>query len=110
MGVKMKKYIVFFMIFINFFYGYAKNKLSNIKLESDFYLEEVSLTDALSVLSKEYHISITADESAKNLVLDINFSKGTTVGEIISSIVSTNNLKQKEVGNSIILSNKTKAV
>ncbi|MDR3260156.1 MAG: general secretion pathway protein GspD [Fusobacteriaceae bacterium] len=106
----MKKYIVFLMIFINFFYSYAKNKFYDIKLESDFYLEEVSLTDALSVLSKEYHISIIADESAKNLILDINFSKGTTVDEIINSIVSTNNLKQKEVGNSIILSKKIKTI
>ncbi|MDR1834806.1 MAG: carboxypeptidase regulatory-like domain-containing protein [Fusobacteriaceae bacterium] len=104
----MKKWIVLLFLTITAVMIPAKNEALQKSLQQDLTLTAVSLPDFLSVLSKEYHIALSCDESAGKIVLDVSFPKGTAIGDILDSLVSVHNLKRRDIGNTIMLSRKIK--
>lgn len=107
----MKKTVIF-IIFILIFHIFSHSKeitnLSKIKLNEKLELERIPIADALAVLSKEYHLNVIADESIKDIIVEMYFPKGTTIKTIIDSFTSIHNLKVRQYGTAILLTKKTK--
>ncbi|MGF6906626.1 FecR domain-containing protein [Fusobacterium sp. PH5-44] len=105
----MKKTVVllFFILIFNIS-SFSKeiSKLNNIKLNEKLELKRIPIADALAVLSKEYNVDIIADDSSKDIVIEMYFSKGTTIKTIINSFTSIHNLKIKQYGSTILLTQK----
>lgn len=107
----MKKTVIALFLILNFFLlpNNIKN-LSKIKLEGTLELEGVPLSDALSVLSKEYNISLMADESTKDIVVEMYFPKGASLKTVVDSFTSIHNLKLKQIGDSLLITKKIKNI
>ena len=107
----MKKTVIFLFLISNFLLLSQNIKnLNKIKLEETLELEGVILSDALSVLSKEYNISLMADESARDIAIEMYFPKGVSLKVVMDSFTSIHNLKVKQIGDSLILTKKIKNI
>lgn len=103
----MKKYLVLLLIFFICYNSngeIGKASLSSIKIEQDLELKDMVLSDIVAILSKESGKSIVVDDKSKDIKLDMFFSKGENLQDILESICITNNLKLKEKSNIIVLS------
>lgn len=103
----MKKYLVLLLIFFICYNSYGTVKKENFKptiLEQDLELNNMFLSDVLAILSRELDRSIIADEKCKDIKLDLFFSKGERLDNILESICLVNNLKMKKIDNIIIFS------
>ena len=103
----MKKYLVLLLIFFICYNSYGTVKKENFKpivLEQDLELNDMFLSDVLAILSRELDKSIIADEKCKDLKLDLFFSKGERLDNILESICLVNNLKMKKIDDIMIFS------
>ena len=103
----MKKYLVLLLIFFICYNsnGETKNKqLSLIKIEQDLELKDMMLSDVVAILSKEFKRSIIIDDKSKDIKLDMFFSKGESLKNILESICVANELKLREIDEIILLS------
>lgn len=103
----MKKYLVLLLIFFICYNSngeIGKNSLSLIKIEQDLELKDMMLSDVVAILSKESGKSIVVEEKNKDIKLDMFFSKGENLKNILEAICITNDLKLKELGNIIVIS------
>ena len=103
----MKKYLVLLLIFFICYNSYGTVKIENFKpivLEQDLELNDMFLSDVLAILSRELDKSIIADEKCKDLKLDLFFSKGERLDNILESICLVNNLKMKKIDDIMIFS------
>lgn len=107
----MKKYLILLLIFFICYNSNGetgKNNLTLIKIEQDLELKDMILSDVVAILSKESGKSIVVDDKSKDIKLDMFFSKGENLKDILESICMTNDLKLKEMANIIVLTkNKT---
>lgn len=102
----MKKYLMLLLIFFICYNSdvIAKNNdLGLIKIEQDLELKDMILADVVAILSKESGKSIIVDDKSKDIKLDMLFTKGENLKNILESICVANELKVKEVGNIIVL-------
>lgn len=98
----MKKYIVLLLIFFICYNSngeVGKNSLNLIKIEQDLELKDMILSDVVAILSKESGKSIVVDDKSKDIKLDMFFSKGENLKDILETICITNDLKLKEMAN-----------
>ena len=103
----MKKYLVLLLIFFICYNsnGEIKNKQLNlIKIEQDLELKDMMLSDVVAILSKEFKRSIIIDDKSKDIKLDMFFSKGESLKNILESICVANELKLREIDEIILLS------
>lgn len=103
----MKKYLVLLLIFFICYNsnGETKNKqLRLIKIEQDLELKDMMLSDVVAILSKEFKRSIIIDDKSKDIKLDMFFSKGESLKNILESICVANELKLREIDEIILLS------
>ena len=103
----MKKYLVLLLIFFICYNsnGETKNKqLSLIKIEQDLELKDMMLSDVVAIISKEFKRSIIIDDKSKDIKLDMFFSKGESLKNILESICVANELKLREIDEIILLS------
>lgn len=103
----MKKYLVLLLIFFicyNSNVEVEKNSLNLIKIEQDLELKDMILSDVVAILSKESGKSIVVDDKSKDIKLDMFFSKGENLKDILETICITNDLKLKEMANIIVIS------
>lgn len=103
----MKKYLVLLLIFFICYNsnGETKNKqLSLIKIEQDLELKDMMLSDVVAILSKEFKRSIIIDDKSKDIKLDMFFSNGESLKNILESICVANELKLREIDEIILLS------
>lgn len=103
----MKKYLVLLLIFFICYNsnGETKNKQLNlIKIEQDLELKDMMLSDVVAILSKEFKRSIIIDDKSKDIKLDMFFSKGESLKNILESICVANELKLREIDEIILLS------
>ena len=103
----MKKYLVLLLIFFICYNsnGETKNKqLSLIKIEQDLELKDMMLSDVVLFHSKEFKRSIIIDDKSKDIKLDMFFSKGESLKNILESICVANELKLREIDEIILLS------
>lgn len=103
----MKKYLVLLLIFFICYNsnGETKNKqLSLIKIEQDLELKDMMLSDVVAILSKEFKRNIIIDDKSKDIKLDMFFSKGESLKNILESICVANELKLREIDEIILLS------
>lgn len=103
----MKKYLVLLLIFFICYNSngeIGKNSLSLIKIEQDLELKDMMLSDVVAILSKESGKSIVVEEKNKDIKLDMFFSKGENLKNILEAICITNDLRLKELGNIIVIS------
>lgn len=103
----MKKYLVLLLIFFICYNSngeVGKNSLNLIKIEQDLELKDMILSDVVAILSKESGKSIVVDDKSKDIKLDMFFSKGENLKDILETICITNDLKLKEMANIIVIS------
>ena len=103
----MKKYLVLLLIFFICYNSNGeveKNSLNLIKIEQDLELKDMILSDVVAILSKESGKSIVVDDKSKDIKLDMFFSKGENLKDILETICITNDLKLKEMANIIVIS------
>lgn len=103
----MKKYLILLLIFFICYNSYGNIKKDDIKavtINQDLELNNMLLSDILAVLSRELDKSIIADENCKDIRLDLFFSKGEKLDNILESICIVNNLKMKKIEDIIIFS------
>lgn len=103
----MKKYLVLLLIFFICYNsnGETKNKQLNlIKIEQDLELKDMMLSDVVAIISKEFKRSIIIDDKSKDIKLDMFFSKGESLKNILESICVANELKLREIDEIILLS------
>lgn len=109
----MKKWVVGVLVIALFALSFGEElsrldkRMVAARFTSDLDFKEVSLADALSVLSKSTGVTMVADETAKNTPLDLYIGRGKNLKEVVNTLKVTNNLKTKLVGDVVVFSKRS---
>ena len=95
--------ILFFSVITVSFAGGLEDKANKIVYEKELDFKNVPLADVLSIISKTSGVTIVPDAEVGSLNVDLYFSKGQSLGEIIRTLKVTHKLTSKELNNVIIL-------
>ena len=100
---KMLLVAMFFSITLVSFGGPIEDKINKIVYSKELDFKNVPLADVLSIISKTSGVTIVPDAEVGSLNVDLYFSKGQSLGEIIRTLKITHKLTSKELNNVIIL-------
>lgn len=106
----LKKYLVlliFFFICYNNYGQFIDNKLHKKRVVSQLNLQNITLGEALNIISREFKITIIPSEDVKEIALDLYFNEGESVEDILNALVDIYNLKVSKSGNIYIISKRT---
>lgn len=95
--------ILFFSVITVSFAGGLEDKANKIVYEKELDFKNVPLADVLSIISKTSSVTIVPDAEVGSLNVDLYFSKGQSLGEIIRTLKVTHKLSSKELNNVIVL-------
>ena len=95
--------ILFFSVITVSFAGGLEDKANKIVYEKELDFKNVPLADVLSIISKTSGVTIVPDAEVGSLNVDLYFSKGQSLGEIIRTLKVTHKLTSKELNNVIVL-------
>ena len=95
--------ILFFSVITVSFAGGLEDKANKIVYEKELDFKNVPLADVLSIISKTSSVTIVPDAEVGSLNVDLYFSKGQSLGEIIRTLKVTHKLTSKELNNVIVL-------
>lgn len=93
---------IIFMLFIIFFLV-ARGELEKIIYVEEISFRGISLSDALSIISKDTGVTIVSDVRFKDVILDLEISKGKNLKEILKIIGITNKLRLVEISKDIYM-------
>lgn len=92
----IKKYLILLIIFFICYnsYGQINNSiLKNCVIKNELNLSNLTLCEALNILSYESKISIIASDDIKDISLDILFQENENLENILNSIAKIHNLR-----------------
>ena len=106
----LKKYLILLIMFFICYniHGKLDNKFLKEKfLTSDVIFEDITLEDAMSIISKDTGISFIPTNNIKDTFLDITIPKGESMETLINTIVEVYNFKLLSVGEIFLISEKS---
>lgn len=106
----LKKYLVlliFFFICYNNYGQFLDNKLKNLRITSQLNFQNITLGEAIEIISRENKIAILVSDDVKDIVLEFYFPEGENLEDILNSFIELYNLKLSKSGNIYILSKKS---
>ena len=96
--------LIFFFICYNSYGQFNNVKLQKSRISSELNLQNITLGEALNIISQENRVSILASKEVKDLELDLYFPEGESVEDILNSLIKIYNLKLYKSGDVFILS------
>ncbi|WP_349763208.1 secretin N-terminal domain-containing protein [Fusobacterium sp. SYSU M8D902] len=96
--------LILFFICYNIYGQFYDPLLKKSKLTSDLNLQGVTLGEALNIIGQENRVTILSSDEIKDTNLDLYFSEGESVEDILNSFIEMYNLKLSKSGNVFILS------
>lgn len=105
----LKKYLILLIMFFICYniHGKLDNKfLKEQILTSDIIFEDITLEEALSIISKESGSSFIPNNDTKDIFLDITIPSGESMENVINTILEIYNLKISSVGKIFLVSQK----
>lgn len=96
--------LIFFFICYNSYGQFNNVKLQKSRISSELNLQNITLGEALNIISQENRVSILASKEVKDLELDLYFPEGESVEDILNSLIKIYNLKLYKSGDIFILS------
>ncbi len=96
--------LILFFICYNIYGQFYDPILKKSKLTSDLNLQGVTLGEALNIIGQENKVTILSSDEIKDTNLDLYFSEGESVEDILNSFIELYNLKLSKSGNVFILS------
>lgn len=96
--------LILFFICYNIYGQFYDPLLKKSKLTSDLNLQGVTLGEALNIIGQENRVTILSSDEIKDSNLDLYFSEGESVEDILNSFIEMYNLKLSKSGNVFILS------
>lgn len=96
--------LILFFICYNIYGQFYDPLLKKSKLTSDLNLQGVTLGEALNIIGQENRVTILSSDEIKDTNLDLYFSEGESVEDILNSFIEIYNLKLSKSGNVFILS------
>lgn len=96
--------LILFFICYNIYGQFYDPLLKKSKLTSDLNLQGVTLGEALNIIGQENRVTILSSDEIKDSNLDLYFSVGESVEDILNSFIEMYNLKLSKSGNVFILS------
>lgn len=96
--------LILFFICYNIYGQFYDPLLKKSKLTSDLNLQGVTLGEALNIIGQENRVTILSSDEIKDSNLDLYFSEGESVEDILNSFIEIYNLKLSKSGNVFILS------
>lgn len=92
----IKKYLILLIMFLICYNNYAKLNVNNLKnkyITTKINFDGITVDEAFQIIGQEIGVSFFTDSDVKNIVLDINFSKGESIYTLIDTICEIYNLK-----------------
>lgn len=96
--------LILFFICYNIYGQFYDPLLKKSRLTSDLNLQGVTLREALNIIGQENRVTILSSDEIKDTNLDLYFSEGESVEDILNSFIEMYNLKLSKSGNVFILS------
>ncbi|MGL5123844.1 MAG: hypothetical protein ACRC6K_06770 [Fusobacteriaceae bacterium] len=96
----MKRTMIIFFIL---FFIVAKSDLEKKIYTEEISLRGITLSDALSILSKDTGITIVSEAKFKDILLDLDITEGKNLKEVLKIISITNKLRLVEISQDIYM-------
>lgn len=106
----LKKYLVLLIMFFICYNSYGKlnsNVLREKRIVSEIDFQNITLGEALAIISKDTGVSFIPDSEVKEIPLELYFPAGENMETLINTLLEINHLKLSSIGDLFVVSKNT---